>query len=122
MICAVVMPDHVHLLYYPSRDSQGLLYSLEEVLGGIKGASAHSINKQLRRKGHVWQDESQDHVIRSIYDFNDKLYYIMNNPVKKGLADKPEGYPWLWVASDESSESQPRAAVPQDSERQRTLE
>ena len=33
-------------------------------MNGIKGASAHSINKALGRKGSVWQDESFDHILR----------------------------------------------------------
>ena len=43
--CAVVMPDHVHLVYQPLADERGIPFSLSEILSGIKGASAHSINR-----------------------------------------------------------------------------
>jgi hypothetical protein len=39
----VVMPDHVHLLLTPLRDLDGNLYSLIEILQGIKSASDFGI-------------------------------------------------------------------------------
>jgi REP element-mobilizing transposase RayT len=94
---SVVMPDHVHLLLTPLRDTAGNLYSLVEILQAIKAASAHSVNRALRRSGPVWQDESFDHVLRSNESFDDKQEYIRQNAVRRGLVTKPEDYPWLWV-------------------------
>ncbi len=54
-------------------------------MNGIKGASAHSINKLLKRRGHVWQDESFDHILRSEEKMISKVEYICQNPVRKGL-------------------------------------
>src|SRR5438046_2978459 len=61
----VVMPDHVHMLLTPLRDADSNPFSLVGILQGVKGASAHSVNKALRRSGPVWQEESFDHVLRS---------------------------------------------------------
>jgi REP element-mobilizing transposase RayT len=94
---AVVMPDHVHLLLTPLRDAGGNPHSLVEILQGIKGASAHSVNRALRRSGPVWQEESFDHVLRSEESFEEKVEYIKQNPVRRGLVTRPEAYPWLWV-------------------------
>jgi REP element-mobilizing transposase RayT len=94
---AVVMPDHVHLLLTPLRDADGNVYSLVEILQGIKGASAHSLNRALRRSGPVWQEESFDHVLRSVENFEEKLEYIRQNPVRRGLVTAAEDYRWLWV-------------------------
>jgi REP element-mobilizing transposase RayT len=93
----VVMPDHVHLLLTPLRDLDGNLYSLLEILQGIKSASAHSLNRALRRSGPVWQEESFDHVLRSVESFEEKVEYIRQNPVRRGLMTRPEDYRWLWV-------------------------
>ena len=94
---AVVMPDHVHLLLTPLRDMSGWPYPLQEILKLIKGTSARSVNKLLGCSGPVWQDESLDHVLRSKESFEEKLDYIRQNPVRRGLAESPEDYPWLWV-------------------------
>jgi REP element-mobilizing transposase RayT len=69
----VVMPDHVHLLLTPLRDLNGDVYSLVEILQGIKSASAHSLNRALGRSGPVWEEESFDHVLRSAESFEKKV-------------------------------------------------
>ncbi|MBZ5665565.1 MAG: transposase [Acidobacteriia bacterium] len=93
----VIMPNHVHLLLTPLRDADGNLYSLVEILQGMKGASAHSLNRALGRSGPVWQEESFDHVLRSEESFAEKKEYIRQNPVRRGLVSRPEDYAWLWV-------------------------
>ena len=98
LICTVVMPDHVHILYSPEQDSDGDRYTKTEIVGTIKSVSAHSINKALARKGPVWQDESFDHVIRREESLEAKADYICENPVRKGLCASPDEYPFLWRA------------------------
>jgi REP element-mobilizing transposase RayT len=93
----VVMPNHVHLLLTPLRDLDGNLYGLVEILQGIKSASAHSLNRALRRSGPLWQEESFDHVLRSEESFSEKMEYIRQNPVRRGLVSVAEDYRWLWV-------------------------
>jgi REP element-mobilizing transposase RayT len=44
---AVVMPDHVHLVFTPLRDPSPARYGMAEIMNGIKGASAHSVNRML---------------------------------------------------------------------------
>jgi REP element-mobilizing transposase RayT len=102
------MPDHVHLLLTPLRDGTRNLYGLVEILQGIKGASAHSVNRALRRSGPVWQEESFDHVLRSEESFEEKVEYIRQNPVRRGLATRPEDYPWLWL--EKSGKATPEVA------------
>jgi REP element-mobilizing transposase RayT len=100
---AVVMPDHVHLLLQ-SRPVEGkdmhlqgdATFDLTEILHSIKSFSAHEITKRNRCKGAVWQHESYDRIVRDNEEFEEKRTYIANNAVIKGLAKRPEAYPWLW--------------------------
>jgi REP element-mobilizing transposase RayT len=94
---AVVMPEHVHLLLSPLRDEQGWPYSLPTILKLLKGTSARSVNKLMNSNGPVWQEESFDHVLRSQESFEEKLEYLKQNPVRRGVVKKPEDYPWLWI-------------------------
>lgn len=87
---AVVMPDHVHMIFSPLQDRQGHYFGLSEIMNGIKGASAQSINKALKRKGPVWQYESFDHVLRTDEKIREKVEYICQNPVRKGLVEEFE--------------------------------
>ncbi len=90
------MPDHVHMIFTPLNDDTGAPFGLAEIMNGIKGASAHSINKALNRRGRVWQDESFDHILRSDESACNKAQYICENPVRKGLVGEVDSYPWLW--------------------------
>jgi REP element-mobilizing transposase RayT len=93
----VVMPDHVHMLVLPLRDENGWPFPLVDILQCLKSATAHRINKLLHRSGPVWQEESFDHVLRSDECLKEKVEYIRQNPLRRGLARRPEEYRWLWV-------------------------
>jgi REP element-mobilizing transposase RayT len=93
----VVMPDHVHMIFTPLVDDDALqVYPLARITDAIKGASAHKLNRALGRKGHVWQAESFDHVLRSSEGLDEKVRYVLDNPIRAGLAADPAGYQWLW--------------------------
>ena len=77
------MPDHVHMIFTP-------LVDLEK--------SEHLINRQLGRTGQVWQEESFDRVLRVSEKLDEKMAYILDNPMRKGLVSSPEEYRWLWIA------------------------
>ncbi len=94
---SVVMPDHVHMIFTPLIDDEALeVYSLAKITDAIKGASAHKINRALGRTGHVWQAESFDHVVRSSESLDQKIQYVLENPVRAGLVGERTDYQWLW--------------------------
>ena len=93
---AVVMPDHVHMVFTPWCAETTEIFTFAEILGSIKGASAHSVNKALNRSGRVWQDEWFDHVVRCEDSLEEKIQYVCDNPVRKGLAARSQDYKWLW--------------------------
>lgn len=93
----VIMPEHVHLLLTPMRNADGWPFPLKDILKLIKGPAARGVNLLNRTCGALWQDESFDHVLRSNDSLDEKLEYIRQNPVRRGLATRPEDYPWLWV-------------------------
>ncbi len=87
---AVVMPDHVHLLLTPLADEEGWPYPLPAILKLIKGISARSVNKMLGTSGPVWQEESFEHTLRNDGSLREKLEYIRENPVRRGLQLSPK--------------------------------
>jgi REP element-mobilizing transposase RayT len=92
----VVMPNHVHMLFTPLADKKGQDYSLAEIMKGIKGASSHSVNRLLHRRGALWEPESFDRIVRSADDFAFRMLYIVENPIAAGLAKGPNEYRWAW--------------------------
>jgi REP element-mobilizing transposase RayT len=102
---AVIMPDHVHLIFTPLVDyDRGRIYPLSQILWAIKSASAHRINKVMERLGAVWQEEYFDTAIRRSDSLDQKIEYVRQNPVRAGLVATPEDYQWSWEAP------RPRAA------------
>jgi hypothetical protein len=96
------MPDHVHLVLSRMLNAeQTEVVTVREIMQGIKGASAHAINKLLNRRGSVWQDESFDCYLRTGEALNEKLWYTVNNPVRAGLVARARDYPWLWTVDPE---------------------
>jgi REP-associated tyrosine transposase len=83
----VVMPNHVHLLVTPHVKAM-------QWLGPLKGFTAHEANRVLSRHAPFWQDESYDRLVRDSEEFRRTLRYIENNPVKAGLVQSPELFPW----------------------------
>ena len=96
----VVMPEHVHMIFTVLRDDDGP-FSLPEVLQNIKSMSSHRINRLLQRRGRVWQEESFDHVLRSQEKLADRVDYVANNPMRRGLCARPEKYKWLWINEED---------------------
>src|SRR5690349_15084249 len=95
----VVMPDHVHVVLTPLvNEIKAEIYSLAEIMDAIKGASAHKINRALSRRGKVWQTESFDRVLRTSEKLDEKLRYVLDNPVRKCLVLKASDYRWSWAA------------------------
>jgi REP element-mobilizing transposase RayT len=93
----VVMPDHVHMIFVPEIDQvRQEIFSLERIMKAIKGSSSHLINRQLGGSRRVWQEESFDHVLRSSESLDEKIRYVLNNPVRRGLVSSPSEYAWLW--------------------------
>ncbi len=80
LVAAVVMPDHVHLILQPNPGMD-----LSRIMKGIKGVSARLLNQFRGTNGTVWQDESWDRILRDDAELDEKLNYMLHNPVKEGL-------------------------------------
>ena len=83
----VIMPDHIHVLITPSA-------SLEKAVQFIKGGFSYGVKKELGSNMEVWQKGFQDHRIRDAADYDVHVNYIRQNPVRKQLCERAEGYPY----------------------------
>ena len=97
---AVVMPDHVHTIFRLIEP-----HKLSRVLQLIKGRSARQVNQFLEQSHRLkpvplWMDESFDHIVRTEAEWQEKIEYIRQNPLKKGLVLSPDQYKWLYVRTE----------------------
>ncbi len=70
----VVMPNHVHVLFELRARAD-----LPGVLQEWKGVSAHLLNRELGRKGRVWQEEYHDRLVRDAAHYRRVVGYIRKN-------------------------------------------
>ena len=84
----VVMPDHLHTLLSP------LGIALERAMQLIKGGYSYRLGKELGLDREAWQRGYSDHRVRDTSDYSMHVTYIHNNPVKSGLCDSPELFPY----------------------------
>jgi putative transposase len=83
----VLMPNHFHLLITPTL-------SLERALQLIKGGFSYRAKKELGFGGEIWEKSFYDRRVRDVEDYFAYRHYIRQNPVRRGLVNAPEEYPY----------------------------
>src|SRR5437868_6999975 len=68
---AVVMPDHVHVLFTPFDHVR-----LSNLMQQVKGVSAHEIARLRGKRTVIWQHEYFDRIVRREDDLRAKAEYI----------------------------------------------
>lgn len=97
-----IMPNHVHLVADISSADDTVERNdipLYKVLQSLKRCTARKANSILHRSGAFWQSESYDRVIRNADELQRVIWYVLNNPVKAGLAESWRDWPWTYVKS-----------------------
>ena len=104
LLAYCIMPNHVHLLVDMNRfhptGSPSASSPLSRVLRLLKGRTARFANQALKRTGKFWQAESYDHVVRNSAELQRILRYVVNNPVKAGLVQRWQDWPYTFVAEN----------------------
>ena len=84
---AVVMPDHVHLVvWFPDIEKR-----VQTIMSKWKEWTAKSL-------GVGWQHDFFEHRLRKEESFREKADYILANPVRAGLVQRIEDWPYIFIA------------------------
>lgn len=103
LLAWVLMPEHVHLVVWPrevlvSRTLSGLKRGFaREVLGRWRELEAEILARVTDAQGRqrFWQrGGGYDRNIRDEDELREKIWYIHNNPVTRGLVDRPTDWAW----------------------------
>ncbi len=119
----VVMPEHVHLVILPHRDVRisSILTTLKQSVSrhALSWLEQHAPNffrklEDRQPNGKVfyrfWQrGGGYDRNLRSIDDVHEKIDYVHNNPVRRGLVAKAASWPWSSCRAWETWENKPIA-------------
>src|ERR1700722_8212258 len=85
----VLMPDHLHLLMTLPGD-----VTIEKAMQLIKGGFSYRLKTEFGYQGEVWQRGFSEVRISDEQSFLQHREYIVQNPVKAGLVDTAEQYPY----------------------------
>jgi len=104
----VIMPEHVHMVILP-HEGVMMRTILSRLKQPVTRRALHHVEKHApsfaqrmtdrQPNGKVtlrfWQrGGGYDRNLRSTRDVHEKIQYIYGNPVRRGLADCPEGWQW----------------------------
>jgi putative transposase len=83
-----LMPNHVHLIVVPST-----VESMARAVGEAHRRYTLLINQREGWRGHLWQERFASFLMDETYLLA-AVRYVEMNPVRAGLVDCPEHYPW----------------------------
>ena len=87
----VIMPDHVHFFCAPCRPDHR---SLSQWVGSFKQWTSKRLLAAFNLDAPFWQPEFFDHLLRSAESYAEKVDYVRRNPLRAGLVETPEQWPW----------------------------
>jgi putative transposase len=87
-----LMLDHIHFLVSPRQDGNSVL----DFTKWYKGKTTH-LSWNLGWEGKLWQPRFYDHIVRSDESLGAISDYILQNPIRKGLASSTEEWPWCGI-------------------------
>lgn len=83
-----LMSNHYHL-FLETPDG-----NLSQIMRHINGAYTTYFNLRRKRAGHLFQGRYRAVLVEADAYATELTRYIHLNPVRAGLADRPEAYPW----------------------------
>lgn len=88
-ICAFcLMPNHYHVVL------QTTVPCLSKGMHALNGRHARRFNSRHLRTGHLFQERFDVRLIDSEAHLEDACNYVLANPVRAGLVDDVESWPW----------------------------
>jgi putative transposase len=90
----VFLPNHWHAIVFPRPP-----VTISTVMKSIKVSAAARVNEMNGGKVPVWQGRFFDRALRTVKAYRETIEYIHWNPVKAGLAKRPEN--WAWSSARE---------------------
>ena len=85
----VLMPDHLHA--FVALDDEKI--TLAKWMKSLKNTLSKTLRTRKIPSPH-WQKTFFDHVLRSSESYTEKWEYVYANPVRAGLVQRPEDWPF----------------------------
>jgi len=104
----VVMPNHIHLLLSIDDD-----HTIGRAMQMVKGGFSHAPRETGPKRTAVWQPSYYEHRVRDAEEYDRMRAYIHANPVRRGLVQTANDYPYSSAKSGFCLEEVPERLKPQ---------
>ncbi len=94
LIAGVTMPEHVHCFVCPTTDR-------DLSVGDFSNAFKRLLRQRIGDQEWKWQRGCFDRLLRSDESFADKWAYVRENPVRAGLVQSWEEWPYFFGLIEE---------------------
>lgn len=94
-----LMTTHYHLLLESTRDS------MSRGMHRLNGLYAQRFNARHKRRGHLFEGRFQSYVVDSEEHFAAAYLYVLNNPVRAGLCQHADEWPWSGTLAPDEGQS-----------------
>jgi putative transposase len=84
-----LMPNHFHLCVWPHEDGDIARY-----MQWLMTAHVWQFRKSHPGHGHVWQGRYKSFPVQDDHHLLVLIQYVERNPVRAGLVDRAEDWPW----------------------------
>ncbi len=95
LLAYCLMPNHFHLVLWPIADGD-----LSRWMQWLMTAHVRRHHRRHGTAGHIWQGRFKSFPIQSDHHLLTVLRYVERNPLRAGLADRAELWPWSSLNSD----------------------
>ena len=92
IVAYCLMPNHFHLCLWPFEDGD-----IGEYMKWLMSAHASQYRKSHPGAGHIWQGRYKAFAAQDDGHLLTVLRYIERNPVRAGLVERAENWPWSSV-------------------------
>ncbi|MCK4485937.1 MAG: transposase [Desulfobacterales bacterium] len=108
LLAYVIMPEHIHLIVFPLLPAYDIAVFLKAIKQSVARKAKHflrdhnqawlenlTVQRGSRKAFRFWQTgPGYDRNIHSKKELFEKITYIHNNPVRRGLVSTPEEWKW----------------------------
>ena len=88
-----IMPDHLHVLCTPA-------VQLHEPVGQWVRYWKSALTRRFPERKPLWQRDCWDTQMRSREHYDERVHYVAENPVRAGLVERSEAWPYQGKIND----------------------
>jgi len=102
VVALCLLPDHIHCIWKLPEDDRDFSLRWSRIKSGFTRRYLNfggeeciqTFSRNIKRERGVWQRRFWEHQIRDVEDLQRHVDYVHYNPVKHGLVEQVEDWPW----------------------------